>query len=47
MAGDTIVLFEFEKGAEAIVVSSERHYRLVSPEEMSDEDLENYRERML
>ena len=47
MANDTIALFEFERSANGIAVASERHYRLVLPEQMSDEDLRNYRKRSL
>ena len=40
-----IVLFEFEQSDAGVRISSEKHYRLVPPEELSDEDLRNYRER--
>ena len=40
-----IVLFEFEQSAEGVRISSERHYRLVAPEEIGEKDLQNYRGR--
>jgi hypothetical protein len=40
-----IVLFEFEKSKAGVSINSERHYRLVAPEEVSIEDLKNYRQR--
>lgn len=43
----SIALFEFEETNDGIKVSSERHYRLVKPEELSAEELENYRTRPL
>jgi hypothetical protein len=45
MAEDLIALFEFERQDAGIAISSERHYRLVSPEEVTPEDLETYRTR--
>lgn len=43
--GDLIALFEFEEGEHGIVLSSEKHYRLVSPDGMEPADLETYRAR--
>ena len=40
-----IALFSFEKGENGVKISTERHYRLVPPEEMTEEDIENYRKR--
>jgi hypothetical protein len=40
-----IVLFEFEKKGKEVNIVSERHYRLVHPDEISDEELANYRIR--
>jgi hypothetical protein len=40
-----IVLFEFEQTAAGVRVSSEKHYRLVPPEEISEADLQGYRQR--
>jgi hypothetical protein len=42
---DTIALFAFEQSDEGIGVSSEKHYRLVAPEELSLEELVSYRSR--
>jgi len=40
-----IALFLFELGEKGVVISEEKHYRLVPPEEMTDEDLADYRNR--
>jgi hypothetical protein len=40
-----IVLFEFEQTNTGVRVSCEKHYRLVPPEEVSEVDLQNYRQR--
>ena len=40
-----IALFEFESGENGVTISSEKHYKLVPPEEVTKEDLENYRQR--
>ena len=40
---NVIAMFEFEETDKGIGVSTERHYRLVSPEEMTERDLEEYR----
>ncbi len=45
MGEDLIAMFAFEEGDQGIVVSSEKHYRLVPPEDMSVEDLDAYRVR--
>jgi hypothetical protein len=45
MAADLIALFEFEKQETGLAISSEKHYRLVPPEELSPEDLAAYRLR--
>ncbi len=42
-----IALFELEPAKDGIAVSSERHYRLVRPEELSPEDLRAYQARSL
>ena len=47
MLDDLIALFEFEKGHEGIVVTAEKHYRLVDPEEIEKADLETYKLRTL
>jgi len=47
MEDDLIALFEFEQSKKGIVISSEKHYLLVPPEEISAEDLEIYRKRKI
>lgn len=42
MEDDLIALFEFEQANEEIKVSSEKHYRLVKPNELSPEELQSY-----
>ncbi|MCI0553635.1 MAG: endonuclease [Anaerolineae bacterium] len=37
-----IALFEFEPSKDGIKVTSEKHYRLVKPDELSPEELKNY-----
>lgn len=46
MPSGVIAMFEFEQGEDSIRVSSERHYRLVRPDEVSAEELVNYRSRL-
>jgi hypothetical protein len=41
-----IALFELESGENGITISSEKHYRLVPPKEVTDADLEMYRGRL-
>ncbi len=43
---DIIALFEFELDADGVTIAFERHYRLVSPDEVTEKDLENYRSRV-
>lgn len=46
MAKDEVIaLFEFEEGDDGLAISSEKHYKLVPPEEVTDADLEKYRDR--
>jgi hypothetical protein len=40
-----IVLFEFEQTEAGVRISAEKHYRLVPPEEVSEVDLQHYRQR--
>jgi hypothetical protein len=47
MDDDLIALLEFEETEGGIGISSEKHYRLVSPDELSPEDLKQYRSRPL
>lgn len=44
---DMIALFELVQTQEGIAVSSEKHYRLVHPEDLSPEELQDYRRRPL
>lgn len=43
MENDVIALFEFEAGDEGIRVRAEKHYRLVLPDQITEEDLRLYR----
>ena len=45
MMDDLIALFELEQSRDGIRVSAEKHYRLVKPEDLSPEELEEYRKR--
>jgi DNA methylase len=45
MKEGVIALFEFEEVEDGIVISAEKHYRLVPPEEVTDSDLAKYRQR--
>jgi hypothetical protein len=45
MPNDVIALFEFEAGDQGIGVASEKHYKLVPPEEVTEADLQAYRQR--
>lgn len=47
MEDDLIALFEFEEGKESVTLFAEKHYRLVPPEEVTDDDLRMYRQRPL
>jgi hypothetical protein len=40
------LLFEFEAGENGVTISSEKHYKLVSPKEVTDSDLHTYRGRL-
>jgi hypothetical protein len=42
MADNLIALFEFEQANEEMKVSTEKHYRLVRPDELSTEELQSY-----
>lgn len=46
MPGGVVAMFEFEQGKDEIRVSSVRHYRLVRPDELSAEELAQYRIRL-
>jgi len=45
MNNGDIALFEFEEVDSSIAISSEKHYRLVGPEELTFEELEKYKLR--
>ncbi len=45
MADDVIALFEFEQSEDGVRIASERHYKLVPPDEVTEKDLESYRRR--
>jgi hypothetical protein len=47
MPDGAIALFEFESGKRGLAISSEKHYRLVRPEELSPEELRDYQHRPL
>lgn len=47
MADDVIALFEFVPTDEGVRVSSEAHYHLVRPEELSADELQKYRARLV
>lgn len=46
MASGTIALFEFELAEDEISITSEKHYRLVNPNELSSLELEKYKTRI-
>jgi hypothetical protein len=46
MQDNLIALFEFEESQSGIALVSEKHYRLVPPDELTPEDLNAYRERL-
>jgi len=45
MGVDLIALFEFEQTKNGIKVTSEKHYKLVKPNELSPEELQSYSKR--
>lgn len=47
MEDDMIALFEFEEGEKGVTLGSERHYRLVPSDDITEEDLRAYRNRTL
>ena len=47
MDDDTIALFEFVWTEEGVRVFSERHYRLVPPDDLSDWEIKEYRQRLI
>ena len=42
---DSIALFEFEEIEQGVVITSEKHYRVVPPDNLSAADLDNYKAR--
>lgn len=42
LPGNTICLFEFDITENSERIAAEKHYRLVSPEEIDSEDLRRY-----
>jgi hypothetical protein len=42
MQAGVIALFEFEEGDQGLAIVAEKHYKLVPPEEVTDEDLRHY-----
>ena len=46
MTDDVIALFEFEWNKDQLAITAEKHYRLVHPDQMTVEDLANYRQRL-
>ena len=47
MEENLIALFSFETGQNGVALNDEKHYRLAPPEQLTDEDLANYRNRVL
>lgn len=45
MGEDVIALFQLENTDEGVSVSSEKHYQLVSPDELTEEEIRGYRNR--
>lgn len=45
MGDETIVLFEFVLTEEGVRITDEGHYHLVSSEDLSNEEIEEYRRR--
>lgn len=47
MNDGAIALFEFELTDQGVAITAEKHYRLVRPDELSSEELENYKVRII
>ncbi len=45
MADEVIALFEFAQDENGVGIYSERHYKLVAPEDVTEEDLKAYRQK--
>ena len=46
MAGGVIALFELESGDNGVTITSEKHYQLVAPKDVTDADLQAYSARL-
>ncbi|MGH7744870.1 MAG: hypothetical protein ACREQ5_08685, partial [Candidatus Dormibacteria bacterium] len=46
MSEGVIALFEFEEGEEGPTICAEKHYKLVPPDEVTEADLQKYRDRI-
>jgi hypothetical protein len=46
LPGEVIALFEIERTGDAVRIASEKHYLLVPPGEITEADLQNYRNRL-
>lgn len=46
MSNDVIAIFQFENTADGIRIADEKHYRLVKPSELTDEEILMYRNRL-
>ena len=46
MNNGTIALFEFELSEDGISITSEKHYKLVKPDDLSSDELEKYKTRI-
>lgn len=47
MDEQTVAIFEFERAGDEIRVSAERHYQLVEPDQVTESDLQTYRQRLI
>lgn len=47
MGGRTVAIFEFEQSDGEVKVAAERHYQLVEPDELTEDDLLTYRQRLI
>ena len=45
IGGDSIALFEFEDSNQGVAIASEKHYRLVPPDALTEDDLRTYSQR--
>ena len=45
MHDDVIALFEFAEGDAGVGIVAEKHYKLVPPEQLSEQELATYRDR--